>query len=341
MTARIGRLAAGDRLRTGEGSRLTPLTVASAVVVIVALTVYVVNPILDQRIPEMFRHIDWVSYSRAAQRFLDGQSLYSAQQLAGPYEMASVAGLGFVYPPPSILLFVPFLGLGPTVWAIANATIFATGLAAMARRDFGRFAGLAFGIALLGVGLSTPYLDAMVMGNITLALAGVFAWTWALGRGSRPIGWLAAAGGLIKLHPFALAGWTSPGHARRTIRTAVLVAAVVVLVTLPIVGIASWLDYERAVSNARPLCGYGFDAVACRLVPTLGGLAAPALVALAGLAVLVAIRVELDIVAFALIVIAVLVAQPEVFTHTLLLVEVLVFAMACFAMRRRREVVAQ
>src|SRR5439155_6538123 len=139
------------------------------------------------------RHIDWVSYSRAAQRFLDGQSIYIPEQLAGPYEMARIAGLGYVYPPPSILLFVPFLALGPTVWAVANAALFATGLAAMARVGFGQYAGFAFGIALLAAGLTTPYLDAVVMGNINLALAGLFAWTWALGRGSHPLGLLAAA----------------------------------------------------------------------------------------------------------------------------------------------------
>jgi len=219
----------GERIRFMQwmGERLGA---ASLVVVVLGVLVYVLGPILDDRIPAVFRHIDWVSYSRAANRFLDGQPLYIPAQLAGPYQMADIAGLGYVYPPPSILLFVPFLAIGPTGWAVANAILFATGLAAMARRDFGRYAGLAFGIALLATGLTTPYLDAMVMGNINLALAGVFAWSWALGRGSRPIGWLAGAAGLVKLHPFALAAWTRPAEARRSIGIALGLAAAIAIV---------------------------------------------------------------------------------------------------------------
>jgi hypothetical protein len=335
MTSRIEGFRLGDRVRPGERPWPSLRVVASATIIAIAIAVYVINPILDQRIPEVFRHIDWVSYSRAAQRFLDGQSIYAPEQLTGPYEMARIAGLGYVYPPPSILLFVPFLALGPTLWAVANAILFASGLAAMARVAFGRYAGLAFGIALLAAGLTTPYLDAMVMGNINLALAGLFAWTWALGRGSKSLGWLAAAGGLVKLHPFALAGWARPRDARRTIGTAIFVAVVVVLVTLPLVGISSWIDYERAATNARPLCGYGLDAVACRLIPVIGGLATPALLVVAGLLVLAAIRVEIDVLSFSLIVVAVLIAHPEIFGHTLLLVEVLLFALACAAARWR------
>lgn len=337
MSVRAGGLGVELDVRTRPPFALSARTVASVIVVAIAIAVLVVNPMLDQRYPEVFRHIDWVSYSRAAQRFLDSGSIYAPEQLAGPYQMAFVAGFGYVYPPPSILLFVPFLALGPTAWALVNATLFATGLAAMARRDFGPWAGLAFGVALLIAASTAPYLDAMVMGNVNLALAGLFAWAWALGRGSRPTGLLAATGGLVKLHPFALAGWTTPRNARRTIGTAILVAAVVAVVTLPLVGVTSWLDFERAVTNARPLCDAGTDAVVCRLTPLIGGLATPVLLGTAAAFVLMAIRVQLDIVAFALIVVAVLLAHPEVFIHTLLLVEVLAFAIACAVARWRRE----
>ena len=83
--------------RVGAAIALGPVgRVVSLAVVAVAIVAYVAGPILDQRIPEVFRHIDWVSYSRAAQRFVDGQPLYTAAQLAGPYRMADVAGLGYV-----------------------------------------------------------------------------------------------------------------------------------------------------------------------------------------------------------------------------------------------------
>ena len=241
--------------------------------------------------------------------------------------MADVAGIGYVYPPPSVLLFVPFLALGPTVWAIANALLFASGLAAMAHRDFGRYALLALGLALLAVGLTAPYLDAMVMGNVNLGIAGLFAWAWAIGRGSRPIGWLAGIGGLVKLHPFALAGWTQPARALRSIGLAIAVLVGIAVVTLPIVGLGNWADFARAAANARPLCGYGIDAVGCSLTPLLGGLATPVLLAVSGLLVLGAIRSTIDALSFALIVVAVMLPLPEVFTHSFLLVEVLALAL--------------
>jgi hypothetical protein len=205
----------------------------------------------------------------------------------------------------------------------------------MAHRDFGRHAGLALGLALLVAGVTAPYLDAVVMGNANLALAGAFAWAWAIGRGTRPIGVMAGLGGLVKLHPLALAGWTRPEHARRTIAAAIGTSGLIGLVTLPIVGIGSWLDFARAATNAQPLCGYGIDSVACPLLPIVGPLATPILVTCSGLLVGIAIWARQDPVAFALIVLAILVPLPEVFVHTFLFVEVLVFAMAGSLVRHR------
>ncbi len=313
----------------------SPLGVASLLVVAIGAGAYFTGPILDERIPTQFRHIDWVSYSSAARRFLAGEPLYITAQLAGPYRMADIAGLGYVYPPPSVLLFVPFLALGPTAWAIANALLFASGMAAIARREFGRYAGLALGVVLLASGLTSPYLDAMLMGNVSLGIAGLFAWAWALGRGSGPVGVVAAIGSLIKLHPFALAGWTRVADARRTIGLAVGVAGGLTFLTLPIVGVANWVDFGRAARNAVPLCGFGIDAVACQVRPVVGDLTTPILVMLSGLLVVAAIWARHDLVAFALIVTAVIVPHPEVFPHTFLLVEVLLFALVGSLVRHR------
>src|SRR5690349_5625316 len=169
-------------------------------------------PVVDQQVPYEFRLIDWRSYAGAAARFLDGQSLYLASQLSGPYRMFDVAGAGYVYPPPSVLLFLPFLVLGPTGWGVANAALFAIGLGAIVRRDFGQAAPLVFGVALAIVSLTRPYLDGMATGNINVGLAGVFACCWALGRDRSQ--WLAGVGAVIKIHPLALAGFS---HSFRTL----------------------------------------------------------------------------------------------------------------------------
>ena len=42
---------------------VTPRVVASIIAIVVGGAAFVLGPILDNRIPTVFRHIDWVSYS--------------------------------------------------------------------------------------------------------------------------------------------------------------------------------------------------------------------------------------------------------------------------------------
>jgi hypothetical protein len=67
------------------------------------------------------RGIDYRIYRDAAARWLSGGSFYYPEQISGPYEMLQGHVL---YPPPSLVLFVPFVFLPALLWwAIPLATI--------------------------------------------------------------------------------------------------------------------------------------------------------------------------------------------------------------------------
>lgn len=60
-------------------------------------------------------------YLDAARRWLDGGSFYNAYQLAGPYQ---VSFGDILYPPPSLVLFVPFTVIpAPLWWAVPIALV--------------------------------------------------------------------------------------------------------------------------------------------------------------------------------------------------------------------------
>jgi hypothetical protein len=63
---------------------------------------------------------DFGLYEEAARRWLGGGGFYLPQQLAGPYEIGNGS---ILYPPVSLLLFVPFLWLPPVLWWVIPAAI--------------------------------------------------------------------------------------------------------------------------------------------------------------------------------------------------------------------------
>jgi hypothetical protein len=74
------------------------------------------NPLFDGN-----RGVDFAIYRDAAERWLGGGPFYYPEQLSEPYEVIQGHVL---YPPPSLVLFVPFVFLpGLLWWAIPLATI--------------------------------------------------------------------------------------------------------------------------------------------------------------------------------------------------------------------------
>lgn len=65
---------------------------------------------------------DFSLYEDAARRWLAGGSFYLDRQLAGPYE---ITGGDVLYPPVSLVLFVPFLALPSVLWWVIPSAIVA------------------------------------------------------------------------------------------------------------------------------------------------------------------------------------------------------------------------
>ena len=179
---------------------------------------------------------DFEAYAQAAQRLLEGRSLYDPTvDLAGGFAI-------FLYPPPFAIAFVPFALLGPAAglgaWTALLVGCLVTAVALMPVSARVRW------LVLLLAGLHWPTLYAIRLGQVgpILLLLFVLGWRW-LDR-PVPLGGTIALGGLIKVQPGLLVGWAVLVGRWRAAVVATAGAAVVALVTLPLVGIDAWLDYR-------------------------------------------------------------------------------------------------
>src|SRR5207247_3657957 len=153
--------------------------------------------------------IDFQTYINATTRLLDGQSLYAAEQLQGPYHPSDVVLVGYVYPPPSVLLFLVFrpglLGLGG--WLALNVGLLVGGLAMILRRELVLWWSTALATSIVALSLFfVPFGAGVTAGYINVGLAGLLAIMWSL---DCPPWASVAAGvtGLTKIYPAFLAAW--------------------------------------------------------------------------------------------------------------------------------------
>ena len=177
------------------------------------------------RITEIPYGADLRIYLDATSRFLSGGSFYQPEQLAGPY-LTTVGNV--LYPPPSVLLFAPFLVTPIIVWwvipiAIVTAVVW-------------KYRPTTLGLAAILVALACPYsLPLLTMGNPVI-------WVSAAVACATIYGWPAVFA-LIKpsLAPFALAGlWA------RSWWVALVGLAVASLPFAPM-----WDDYFLVLTNLR------------------------------------------------------------------------------------------
>lgn len=214
--------------------------------------------------------VDWRTYANAAGRLLAGDPIYGPEQLTGPYHLTEVLLVGYAYPPASVPLMIPFQGypFGLAAWITLNLGALLTSLWAIVSRAWPTYRMLAFAIALAGLAMFTPFLAGMIAMTTNIGLAGAVGWV-SVGLTSRQAGTLGGLLGVVKVFPGALALATAGGKAR-ALGTALVVAAAVALVTLPIVGPGAWVDFGTALTSAVPDCS-GFNvSIACTLGSTLG-----------------------------------------------------------------------
>ena len=186
---------------------------------------------------------DYQAYVQAAQRLLDGKPLYDpAVNVAGGFAI-------FLYPPPFAVAFVPFALMGSAGLWVWTGLLVACVVGAIALMPVS--ATIRWVILLLA-GLDWPVLYSLKLGQVgpILLLLFVLGWRW-LDRPT-PFGATIGMGGVVKLQPLLLVGWAVLVGAWRSAAAAVAFAAVVCLVTLPLVGLTAWTDYAtllRSVSE--------------------------------------------------------------------------------------------
>jgi hypothetical protein len=168
---------------------------------------------------------DFLMYREAAQRWLDGGEFYLSWQVSGPYEIGNKAVL---YPPPILILLVPFtvlpmalwwvLPLAAVAWAIWRLRPSALGWAGM-------IAALAAPNSLAAIANGNPLLWSLA----ALALGTIHAWPAAF------------AALKVSVAPVALFGsW------HRSWWLAAAAALAISAVFLPM-----WPDYIQVLLNSR------------------------------------------------------------------------------------------
>jgi hypothetical protein len=91
----------------------------AATVVLLLFTVLEFEAVWRGQVVRGWTGGDLAVHLAVARRWVETGVLYSPSQLAGPYTNADAwlpGGVANLYPPPAVLLFVPFLVLPAIVW---------------------------------------------------------------------------------------------------------------------------------------------------------------------------------------------------------------------------------
>jgi hypothetical protein len=214
--------------------------------------------------------VDWATYVNGVGRLLTGDGIYASAQLAGPYRLTDVLLVGYAYPPASVPLFVPFQGypLGIAAWITLNLGLLFTGFWRMVSRTWPHRRVTAMCLCLIGLTAFVPFLGGFIALNFNLGLAGLVAWI-STGVDWRFAGLAGGLSGVIKVFPAVLA-LAVPKEKTKSVGLAVGIAAAIALITLPVVGVASWSEFVRALTGATPDCSTSNYSIACVVGPTIG-----------------------------------------------------------------------
>jgi Glycosyltransferase family 87 len=201
---------------------------------------------------------DYRAYDLAADRLLAGQSMYDPNA-------TSTGSFGlFFYPPPFVLLILPF-ALLPSEVAVWTWTVALTAASAVAMWLLPVSTRVRWVVLLLAA-CSWPLVYAIKLGQVGPVLLLLFAvgWRWL----ERPVA-LGVAGGvgtIIKLQPALLIGWAVVTGHRRAALIAVGIVALLAAVATIVAGPQSWLDEASLLARvSRPVLtpnAFGFGRLA-------------------------------------------------------------------------------
>lgn len=260
---------------------------------------------------------DWRTYANAVDRWLLGEPIYGRIQVAGPHELRDSLLTGFSYPPAAVPLFLPFAaGTGGLIaWISVNAGVFLLGLVAVLRHELGDVRPITMGMALLGAAAFPPFSNAVVSGNLNLGIAGMLAWVWVI-RADRTLAAIAGIGALLKIFPGLFVAWPARRDGWQSLGIAVGTTLVIVILTLPFVGIGSWIDFGSALQNAQPECSPQSYSIPCALDGLVGPRPARLVaVAVALVLVSVVVRARSAFVAYAALAGALLAPVVDMHPH--------------------------
>ena len=191
--------------------------------------------------------LDFVYFRSVAEHWLQTGELYTARQLAGPYEVETL--VDFLYPPNALLLFVPFVWLPWPPWWLIPVTVFAWAILRLHPASW-TWPLIAAGIAY------PPTVSQLIYGNTNTWVAAAIAAGFVLCWPSVMV--------LLKpsFLPFAFVGLTSR---RWWIALGVLIAVSVPFGEL-------WLDYVTAMRNSSLTWAHALIGMPLMLVPVVAWL---------------------------------------------------------------------
>jgi Glycosyltransferase family 87 len=187
---------------------------------------------------------DFLAYQHAANRVVSGLPLY------GPgIQQAGGFGL-FLYPPPFVLLILPFASLDPSVgtwiWSGLLIAAFLAGVALLPVKPTVRW------LIVLLAGLSWPFEYGLRLGQVGPLLFLLFAISWRWLRDPRAVGASAAVGALVKLQPGLLLAWAALTRRWGAVVVGLIILAVAALVTTVVAGGPNvWFDYLTILRNVN------------------------------------------------------------------------------------------
>jgi hypothetical protein len=239
-------IATGALRRGREALRFRAAMLVLAVIpVVIAVTAFA-DAWPDTIVPRL--GIDFQVYREAAARWLAGDGYFLPHQLAGPY---AITHGDVLYPPPALILFVPFTILPAILWWIVPIGLTVFGL--------WRLRPAPWAWPIMGLALWWPETTfKLVTGNPVM---------WSIAFLSLGVTFAPFAALKLTYVPFSLLGSWDP----RWRRSALLVG-LMCLLFLPM-----WSDYVTALTNARHPLGvlYSFTEYPIVALPVVAWLASP------------------------------------------------------------------
>lgn len=207
---------------------------------------------------------DFSFYWTAGRHLIDGEPIYSATQLAGPY--APQGQDGFLYPPPFAAAMTPLASLFPTdyraanwVWAAIGALLLIVSIRSLwwSERIAERYPileGRGKWLLVAAAFAFPPVVGELVLGNVHFLLLWLLTLAWLGIRRGDPGGrWRGGAmvgvAAMIKVFPGILLLWAFVWGSTRAAIGILIGAGLTMLLTLPITGKAPWYDYPTVLAN--------------------------------------------------------------------------------------------